>query len=233
MAATAFYASLYQTSIRLWSWNLQHNPDAFTAHHNLGVELLNAGYRAEAIKEINIALQQAPDDDNIQRTVGKLALHNGNFDEALAHFNHAIQLRPNFGESYILRGDVYDRMGRLDEAIADYRKAIEVGLNDAGGYVSLAAALKKKGDFAESAKMYELALGLEPGNMIIRYNYGNVLLDLHRYNDAIDTFQFLLKYQPDNPAFWDNLAFAYHQIGQDDNALAAKKRVYELEHPAK
>ncbi|MGN6367782.1 MAG: tetratricopeptide repeat protein [Phycisphaerae bacterium] len=233
MAGSAFYASLYQDPIRLWGWNVRFNPDAFTAQHNLGVSLLSAGRSREGLQHIALALQQAPDDDSIQRTVGKLALHDGKFDEALAHFNHAIELRPNYGESYVLRGDVYDRMGRLDDAIADYRKAIEVGLNDADGYIALAAALKKKGDLPNAAKNYELALGLEPGNMITRYNYGNVLLDLHRYNDAIAAYEFILHYQPDNPAVLDNLAYAYHMDGQDDKAIATQKRARALESATK
>ena len=233
MGASAFYSSLFQSNLKLWSWNVEKNPDAYTAQHNLGVAYLNIGNAAEGKRRILLALSQEPDDDNVQRSAGRVAINEGRLEDALQFFEKAIRLRPDYGRSYLMLGSTYERMGRREDALAAYRRAVELGPAEPGAFGALAALLKKQNQLAEAAKAYENDLYFDPGNMITPLQrYANLLLDMKRYNDAITQYQFILKYQSNNPAIWDNLAFAYHQLGQDDKAVAAKKRANELEHSA-
>ena len=231
LALTGFYASLFQTNMKLWTWNVAQNPDAFTAHNNLGIAYLNAGNRPEALRQISIALQQQPDDDNTQRTVCRLALSDGKPADALAHIQKAIALRPNFGLNYKLLGDVYEALGRPRDALDAYAKATTTDLTDPIYFIAYAEALKRSKKLDQAAIAYQAALSLAPGNLITRYNYGNILLDLNKPADAITQYQFILKYQPEehNGPIWHNLAFAYSQIGQQSMAIEAENRGNQID----
>ncbi len=226
MMLTGFYASRFQTNMKLWSWNVAHNPEAFTAQHNLGAAYLNAGNREEGLRRTYLALRLQPEDDNIQRTVGRLAMEDGRYEEALEHIQRAIALRPSFGHSYKMLGDVYDKMNRPREALEAYAKATAVDAWDPSNYISYAEALKKGKELEKAAAAYEMAIELAPGNMITHYNYGNVLLDLGKAKEAIVEYQFILKYQDElhNGIVWHNLAYAYAQIGKMEEARAAEER---------
>jgi tetratricopeptide (TPR) repeat protein len=224
-----FYASLFQTNMKLWSWNVAHNPNAFAAQHNLGAAYMSAGQPEEGMRHIEIALHEAPDDSEIQLTVGEMALQANHYDEAIDHLLKAVALRPEYGKSYVLLGHVYDRMGRLNDAVEAYSRAVGVRSAFPGAYVDYAADLKKAGRVQEADHAYEVAIAIDPGNLITHYNYGNLLLDMDRIPEAIAQYQFILQYQSNNALVWHNLAVAYYQAHQMDQAMAAKQRADALD----
>jgi protein O-mannosyl-transferase len=232
MTTTAFYASRFQTNFQLWSWNVAWNPAAFTAQHNLAIAYFNRGDESTGNQHLDIALEEQPQDDNIQRSVGKRSLAQGDYAGALVHFQRAQEERPHYGITYMLIGDTYLRMGRLPDALAAYEKSISVDGNDSQYYVAYAAALKKDRQFDRAADAYSTALRLSPGNMITRYNYANLLLDMNKPTEAIEQYLFILKYQENSALVWHNLAAAYYQAHQMDQALAAKQRADALDAAA-
>jgi predicted Zn-dependent protease len=65
--------------------------------------------------------------------------------------------------------------------------------------------------------------------LIIRYDYANLLLDLHKLPEAIEQYQFILKYQQNNSSIWHNLAVAYYEAHLMDQAMAANQRAVALD----
>jgi tetratricopeptide (TPR) repeat protein len=181
---------------------------------------------------LETALAEQPQDDNIQRTVGKRALEQGNYPAALAHFQRALEERPAYGLTYMLIGDAYTRMKRMPEALAAYEKSIAIDGNDAQYFIAYAAALRLNHQDDRAADAYVHAIVLSPANMITRYNYANLLLDMNQLPQAIDQYQFILKYEDRNAAVWHNLAVAYYQAHQMDQAMAAKQRADALDAAA-
>jgi tetratricopeptide (TPR) repeat protein len=232
-AATAFYSSLYQTPFQMWSWNVAHNPNAYAAQHNLASEYAALGNLPLAEQHARKALELAPDDATIQTGMGRLLMLEGRYAEAVEHFQRAAQLRPALSDAYDFLGDAYMNLHRDADALDAYKQAADrAGINPRP-YRAYAEALVRMHHNSEALAAFEKAIDLDPGNLITRYNYANHLLDAGRFTDAIAQYQFILQYQPDNAAAWDNLAFAYHQLGQDDKAIAAKNRANQLDNANK
>jgi tetratricopeptide (TPR) repeat protein len=231
MGTSGFYASLFQTNLKLWNWNVTQNPEAFVAQHNLGAAYIGAGQFDEGLKHINLALREAPNDDSIQRTVGEMELRSGRYPQALEHFMKAVALRPRYGATYLLLGHVYDRMGRRDDALNAYAQAIAISPAFPAAYVDYAMDLRKAGKLREADQAYQSAISFDPGNLIVRYNYGNLLLDAGRLPEAIAQYRFILHYQDNNALVWHNLAVAYYQAHEMDQAMAAKQRADALDAP--
>ena len=231
ITASMFYATLFRTRMALWKWNVDHNPSSFTAQHNLGVEYLGYGNQSEGVRHIMISLAQEPDDDNIHAPVARLDIADGKYDKALAHVLRATQLRPNYGLNYQMLGDIYQKLGRDREALDAYAKATSNYLVEPQNFISYAEALKRAKRLDEAAAAYRTAIILAPGNLITRYNYANLLLDLNKPLDAIDQYQFVLKYQDDahNGPVYHNLAFAYSQVNQMPQALEAEKHATAID----
>ncbi len=54
------YASLYRNSEVLWIYTLQHNPDAWPGHNNLGLVLLDKGRPSEAMEQFEQTISLCP-----------------------------------------------------------------------------------------------------------------------------------------------------------------------------
>jgi protein O-mannosyl-transferase len=225
----AFYASLYQTNLKLWGWNVAHNSAAYVAHQSLASAEVTLYDFSDADIHIQTALAEAPDDDAVQRMAGLLKLAEKKYPEAIEHFRLAAQIRPGMSLSYLYMGDVYMAMHDLPHALETFAKAVEVTNGDSRNYFHYAGALVAAHQPEKAVEMYKIGLQLSPGQMIARYNYGNLLLDMGRLPEAIEQYKFILKYQEDNALVWHNLAVAYYQGHQMDQALAAKQRADALD----
>ncbi len=226
---TAFYASLFQTNFQLWSWNVEHNPAASAAQHNLGIAYLNRGDIPHATEHITIALHQQPDDGFVQASYGRLCRNRGDFQEAVEHFKTAIKLRPQFGINYDELGITYQLMRMPQLALEQFAAAVQVDGGDPKQHVLYAEALVHAKQFDAAVEQYKMALVISPGNLITRYNFANLLLDMGRFPESIEQYLTIIKIQDNNPLIWHNLAAAYYQSGKIELALAAKKKADDLD----
>ncbi len=229
LSLSAFYASLYQTNVKLWTWNVNHNPAAYVAQQNLGSAEAVLHEMVDARRHVEIALAEAPEDDSVQRMAGLLEFAEKRYPEALQYFRRAIEIRPGLGLSYMYVGDTYMAMHDLPDALEAFAKSVELATGESRHYFHYAGALVAAHQQEKAAKMYSIGILLAPGNMIARYNYGNLLLDMGRYPEAIAQYQFILKYQDKNSLVWHNLASAYYHAHRMDEAMDAKKRADTLD----
>jgi len=78
------------------------------------------------------------------------------------------------------------RTGKLLTPVECYlQRAIHFSPNDAVSYSLYGHFLRKMGHLEESAKKYEKALEIAPGNSKFAYSYGLLLIDLKRYEEAV------------------------------------------------
>jgi tetratricopeptide (TPR) repeat protein len=88
----------------------------------------------------------------------------GKFPEALREFNEAIRLRPSNAEAYNDAALTLLKLGRRQEAIQFFQQSLQVRAT-AGAARNLAAALLMSGNPAEAAKVYRLAMQIDPGDL--------------------------------------------------------------------
>jgi tetratricopeptide (TPR) repeat protein len=88
----------------------------------------------------------------------------GKLPEALTEFSEAIRLRPSNAEAYNDAALTLLKQGRMQEAITFFQQSLQVRAT-AGAARNLAAALLMNGNPAEAARVYRLAMQIEPGDL--------------------------------------------------------------------
>lgn len=88
----------------------------------------------------------------------------GKLPEALKEFSEAIRLRPSNAEAYNDAALTLLKQGRRQEAIQCFQQSLQVRPT-AGAARNLAAVLLMNGNPAEAAKVYRLAMQIEPGDL--------------------------------------------------------------------
>ncbi len=114
-------------------------------HFSLGVFALGAGRFAEAMDELNIAIEENPEDVEAyqQRTIAYLGLDR--VEEALADAQKAVVMAPEDVESYFVRGKALMRNGLHDLAMADFDVVVDDNDDHASGGNRLAEAYYQRG----------------------------------------------------------------------------------------
>ena len=205
---TLFYSSLWSSNVKMWTWNVEKNPNAYIAENDLGSDYMTMGNPQEGAKHILRALQLAPDDDNVLRSAGRVALMEGRPDTAIAIFERALALRPDLGFNYVLLGDTYYKMHQVDKALEIYQRGTTVSHDEPILYTQYARALRGVGRPEDAAKAYESAISVAPNNPIIRQEYANLLLDVNRPAEAIQQYEVILQSQGSSYEIWNEMAYA-------------------------
>ncbi len=108
---------------------------------------------------------------------------------------------------------------------AAFRRAIEINPNYADARLSYTGFLAQMGRTDEARAQIERALELDPFNPMIRSFNGYRLLYERRYAESIYEYEAALRIEPDNPVHFFNLASAYHQNGNYDEALVMVRKL--------
>jgi tetratricopeptide (TPR) repeat protein len=225
-------SALYESQITLFRHNVAGNPEAWFAHHNLGVKLAERGETAEGIRHLERALELKPDYAMARHSLGQ-ALNNlgaeskraGRLEEAADLFRRALDCRPSLAEAHYNLGVVLTQLGRPDEALSHYDKAVglrpdfaeaqkEAGvLCEVMGRMEeaierLSAALKLRPDWPEAAVELAWILSTEPDRT------------LRNGPRAVELAEMACRSKggKDNAAYLDTLAAAYAEAGRFQKA---------------
>ncbi|UCC22946.1 MAG: tetratricopeptide repeat protein [Planctomycetota bacterium] len=80
----------------------------------------------------------------------------------------------------------------------------------------------------DSESVYEYMLGFSPGVVVLHNNFGNVLKDSGKFDDAVEHFNKSLELKPNSPEVHNNLGTLLDKLGRFDEAVEHYKRALEL-----
>ncbi len=109
-------------------------------------------------------------------------------------------------------------------AEAAFRKAIEINPNYAPARATYAYHLSTMERPDEARAQMDQALALDLYNPMLRAMNAHLLCDDRRYAECIEEYEATLRIEPDYPVAQTNLAWAYHENGNYDEALAQIRR---------
>jgi len=119
-----------------------HNPNSWTAHQNIGAEVLARGQLDDAAAEFHKVLELEPNYAQASKRayfgLGAVSVRKGKQDEAIKLFETALKLDPTYGPAHNGIASALHRQGRLAEAIAEYERAIYLRPESAGILSNLA-----------------------------------------------------------------------------------------------
>lgn len=132
--------------------------------------------------------------------------------------HRALTLDESLWEVHVALGNLYRTNGQPDSAILELQSAIDAQPNAVSPYLALAEiyAQQNRLDLAEST--FRRAEEVEGGYWGVHRAFGNFLLDLSRFDEAIERHIKVTELVPDSGIGYDNLGNSYLQIGELDKA---------------
>jgi tetratricopeptide (TPR) repeat protein/class 3 adenylate cyclase len=196
-------------------------------HFTLGSVLSATGKTAEAIGELNRALELTPNSDEVYRRLGRAYLDSGKKDKALLALKKAIQINPYYWHNYLLLGNAYFRTGDNEKALTAWQKVMELEPDNVWGYQNVGAVYLSEGKYSESIPLLQKALQLQP-TADVYANLGTAYFYLKRYNDAVKMYEKATEMNPNHEINMGNLADAYRWSGQKDKVNATYDKAVSL-----
>jgi tetratricopeptide (TPR) repeat protein len=122
--------------------------------------------------------------------------------------------------AHAVRGFDFARAGELDEAEARLRQAEKLSPSDPEVLAALGTVLAQENKLDESTELFRRALRIDSANLAVRRYLAANLWQLHRYPEAKENLQIILKRKPDDKAAQLLLGMVSENMG--DYATAAR-----------
>ncbi|MDB4793726.1 tetratricopeptide repeat protein [Methylacidiphilales bacterium] len=222
------YAGKYATNLLLWSYTIEHNPDAWLAHNNLGFALVQAGHINEGIAQDKEALRLLPDYADAHHNLGHAYFIAGRFDEAIEQDKEALKINPDDDAVHINLGVTLSHAHRLPEAVEQFREVVRIQPNDATAHRNLGTILFQVDQIPEALAECQKAIEINPNDALAHSNLGTILTRDHRPQEALKEFQTAVKIDPNDSSCRQNLGSADLDAGLIQDALAQDEAALKL-----
>ena len=222
------HASRFVNEETLWTYTLEHNPQAWPAYNNLGCALYRAGHVPEAMEHYQQALKLKPNYDDAHYDLGVALLQTGHTSEAVSQFEQTLKINPSYAPAYCDLGVALLQIGRASESLEQFEQALKINPDYADAHYNLGNALAQTGRAPEAIEQYQLALKLKPDYADAHYNLGNALAQTGRASEAIEQYQLALKLKPDYAEVHGNWGTVLLQTGHLSEAIYQYEQALEL-----
>jgi tetratricopeptide (TPR) repeat protein len=186
-------------------WQLKQavasHPQDSKAHYFLGLKYESMGKSQKAIREYNAALLLKPDDQKVLYSLARLMGELDEPEQAIKLVQKALKLDPKFTKARKLLAALYGKQG---------------------------LALMEQGSFDAAREALEAGIQAKPGaaeTAALRNNLGCLYVRENRLDQAIGTFQEVLRQNPNVPQARYNLALLYYSQG---DYQAASRQMFAL-----
>ena len=181
----------FSSPLDLWNDVIRRNTDPRApyverAYIARGFVHFDSGRMEAAGADFERALELNPRSPDAHVARGSLHFGNARPSEALADFDRAIALDPRYASAYDKRCATKIALGRAHDALVDCEKAVALDPKNHEAWINMGVIyhrlLKRP---AEAATSYRRALAIEPANGAANYNYGMLLIEAGRRDEAV------------------------------------------------
>jgi len=156
---------------------------------------------------------------------GQLAESAEKWDYAINQYQEALKTDPKHAPSLYRLGVLYSQQKQYDLAIMAWQKYILATNDSANGWGNLGFCYQLSGDLEKAEWAYKKGIDLEAKNQICRINYGLMLAQIGKTNEALANFQAVLT----PAAAHYNLGSVYEQQKKIAQAKLEYVRALELD----
>jgi TolB-like protein/Tfp pilus assembly protein PilF len=160
------------------------------------------------------------------------------YRKAIEYFREAIQLDPSYARAYVGLADSYAFLevpgvpprDRYQKAIGIVKQALEIddGLGEA--HASMALLIHDRDwDLTGAEREYRRALELSPNYATAHHWYGELLVQLGRFDEAFEHYRVALEVDPLSPAISSDLGISLYYARRYDRAVAALQRTIQAD----
>jgi len=129
-------------------------------------------------------------------------------------------------KEYFDKGSSYFEKGKYEEAIIEYRNAIQIDPNFADAHYELARSLMKKGDWTHGFQELTRTIQLAPSNLKAQLDLAEMYLASHRFQEAHDHADLVLKSDPHNAQAEVVLSNSDAALGESQIPVLSESGIY-------
>ena len=157
--------------------------------------------------------------DSLQ--VARSSLDAGRPVEAEKFLRDYLVYHPASADAHFLLGYTLFRQQRAKDSLASFTEGAKFKRPDAANLKIVADDYVLLGDFADADKWLSAVTYETPGDAEAWYLLGRTKYNENRFNEAISSFERVLKLQPNDIRAQNNLGLSYQGLGQPEKARAA------------
>lgn len=226
-----FIATTPADAVRYFQAAVGVRPDSAVARGNLGSALGASGQIAEAVVQLEKALEIDPTLAQAYTSLARCHTSLGRYAEAIEGLKTSMRLQPEAitTSMRVQLGSALLELGRVDESIGVMREAVRI---DPGGYYThygLGYALHVAGELDEACAEQRTAIAIQPRSHA-HESLGFLLSALGRTDDAIASFRAAVRADPRRAPPREALVSALITSGRFDEAHA-EAELYLASHP--
>jgi len=183
-ARTWIEASGYESMETHCLRTLAANPDAWTAHNNLGAVRSSQGRLDDAAREYQAALRLKPSDSSAHSNLGIVFARLHRFDLAIAEYHAALAVAPDNAKIWFNLGNSLRAQRRNDEAIQAFSHAIDNNARWTAPRYEMGTILLELGRTAEAGRQAQTIVALDPATISGHYLLARAAAAIGRFDIA-------------------------------------------------
>jgi len=183
-ARTWSEASGYESMETHCRRTLACNPDAWTAHNNLGSVLSSQGRLDEAVREYQTALRLKPSDSSAHSNLGIVFVRLNRIDEAIAEYHSALGLAPDNAKVWFNLGNALRAQRHTAEALDAFSHAIDYNARWTNPRYEMGTILLETGRTAEAGRQAQTIVALDPAAISGHYLMARAAAAIGRFDIA-------------------------------------------------
>jgi tetratricopeptide (TPR) repeat protein len=125
------------------------------------------------------------------------AFEEKSYEKALAFLTEADAKEPNNGDILFKIAFILQEMGNNIQAIKYYKEALAVDKNNEYIHNAMASIYRSNGEFTSAKIHLKASLDIDNQNPITYYNYGNLLVDMQNYEEAMQMYKKAIELKDD------------------------------------
>lgn len=194
----------------------------------------------QALNNLLSALEVQPDTVQAYIDLGQFYQTSKNFTKAIEYLEKGKELSPDNAYCTITLATMYDFTNEREKAIATYKEAMEINPEEKAIPFNLGLLYYKiASDYEENDPKWKEALENAAKYLLETYELdaeiedlynliGPVLINLGRYDEAIELLQEGTDYFDESCIIWTNLSVAFARAGRDEEARETYAKVKEM-----
>lgn len=205
-------------------------PQAANVRIEKGYSLRHLGRNAEAITELNRAIQLNSSDSLGYLGLGDVYFYGTKeYQKAIDFYSKGLQYDGQNSVAAYNTGWAYNELGNYSEAIKWLSRATQIKPDYASAYSEMGWAYDQLGQATDSINAYQSALQYDPSSSSALFGLGDVYYGKEKnYELAAAKYKSGLAIKSDNANAWQRLGYCYNDLGQYDDAVNALLKAKQL-----
>ncbi|OUM66123.1 hypothetical protein PIROE2DRAFT_59575 [Piromyces sp. E2] len=176
-----------------------------------GTYLYLANSMEAAIADFEESLKLDPENIQTHIKLASCLLEKGELEPSLELFDRAAMISSDDPDLYYHRAHIKFMLNQYEDSIEDYKKSAELDPSFVFCYIQQGVAYYRNGSTPTAIKTFEDASKKFPNSPDLHNYYGEILMDLQRFDDAMNEFDKASKVAPQLPFSYVNKAILYQQ----------------------